>query len=139
MHMMFTDGQGLVDQVSIAVRSIQESLPFYEGLMGFPLVTIEEVPSEKVKVAILKARDTKIELLEPMGEGSPIAAFLDKRGEGVHHIAYRVKDLAFEVERLRVAGVQFIEPHIRKGSEDSLVAFIHPKAAHGVLTELVQR
>lgn len=137
--MFFGDGNGLVDQVSIAVFQLEKALTFYRDLLGFPLVVIEEVPSEKVRVAILKARDTKIELLEPLDSSSPIAVFLKKRGEGVHHIAYRVEDLGAEVDRLSKAGVNFIAPHIRQGSENSQVAFIHPKSAHGVLTELVQR
>ncbi|MCB1198707.1 MAG: methylmalonyl-CoA epimerase [Deltaproteobacteria bacterium] len=132
-------GGKIVDQVSIAVFSIEKSLVFYEEILGSPLQTIEEVPSEQVRVAILQAKDTRIELLEPMSQDSPISAFLEKRGEGVHHIAYQVDDLAFEVKRLQAKGVRFIEPLIRDGSENSKIAFIHPKSAHGVLTELVQR
>lgn len=129
----------MVDQVSIAVHSIEKSLFFYQELMGFPLETIEEVESEQVRVAILQAQDTRIELLEPMSETSPISKFLEKRGEGVHHIAYRVDDLALEVERLQEKGIRFIEPLIRSGSENSKISFIHPKSTHGVLTELVER
>lgn len=129
----------IVDQVSIAVYSLEKGLGFYQKILGFPLVTIEEVPSESVRVAILQAQDTRIELLEPTNENSPISKFLEKRGEGVHHIAYRVENLEAEISRLQAEGIRFIEPLIRQGSEHSKIAFIHPKSAHGVLTELVQR
>ncbi|MCB0271634.1 MAG: methylmalonyl-CoA epimerase [Bdellovibrionales bacterium] len=129
----------LVDQVSIAVFSIDESLKLYRDILGFPLVCIEEVPSEKVRVAILSARDTRIELLEPTSKDSPISGFLEKRGEGVHHIAYRVEDIDKEIQKLSAQGVRFIEPLVRNGSEGAKIAFIHPKSAHGVLTEIVER
>lgn len=129
----------LVDQVSIAVFDLDKAIGLYRDVLGFPLVEIEEVKSEKVKVAILRAQDTRIELLQPTSEDSPLTRFLNKRGEGVHHIAYRVKHLEDEVARLQEKGLKFIEPLIRPGSEQSKIAFIHPKSTHGVLTELVER
>src|SRR5688572_3852114 len=114
---MLTDK--IVDQVSIAVHSLEKGLGFYQKLLGLSLITIEEVPSESVRVAILQASDTRIELLEPTNNSSPISKFLEKRGEGVHHIAYRVENLEAEVARLQKEGIQFIEPLIRQGSEHS--------------------
>ena len=129
----------LVDQVSIAVHSIEKSLEFYQKTLGLKLITIEEVSSEKVKVAILQAGETRIELLEPTSKDSTIAKFLEKKGEGVHHIAFRTDNLHSVINRLRDQRVQIIEPAPRKGSENSMVGFVHPKSTHGVLLELVQR
>jgi methylmalonyl-CoA/ethylmalonyl-CoA epimerase len=128
-----------VDQVSIAVHNIEQSLVFYRDVLGLPLEVIEEVPSEKVKVAILWADVTRVELLEPTAEDSPISKFLAKRGEGVHHIAYRVENLEQAVEEMQKQGIKMIEPLIRSGSEGAKIAFVHPKSTHGVLTELVER
>lgn len=129
----------LVDQVSIAVFSIEKSLDFYQKKLGLPLVTIEEVPSEKVRVAILMAGETRIELLEPLTKDSTIATFLEKKGEGVHHIAFRTDNLHSVINELRDSQVKIIEPAPRKGSENSKVGFIHPHSTHGVLLELVER
>ena len=132
-------GNTLVDQVAIAVFSIEKSLQFYQKTLGLHLHSIEEVPSEKVKVAILMAGDSRIELLEPMSKDSPISAFLEKRGEGVHHIAFRTQNIHSVVNELREKKVKLIEPAPRKGSENSKVAFIHPHSTHGVLLELLER
>lgn len=129
----------LVDQVSIAVHSIEKSLEFYQKKLGLSLVTIEEVPSEKVKVAILMAGETRIELLEPLSNDSTIATFLSKKGEGIHHIALRTDNLHSVINELRDSQVKIIEPAPRKGSENSKVGFIHPHSTHGVLLELVER
>lgn len=129
----------LVDQVAIAVHSIEKSLQFYQGTLGLKLHSIEEVPSEKVKVAILMVGETRIELLEPMSKDSPISSFLEKRGEGVHHIAFRTQNIHSVINQLRDKQVKIIEPAPRKGSENSKVGFVHPHSTSGVLLELVER
>jgi methylmalonyl-CoA/ethylmalonyl-CoA epimerase len=129
----------LVDQVAIAVFSIEKSLVFYQKTLGLKLHSIEEVPSEKVKVAILMAGETRIELLEPLSKDSPISSFLEKKGEGVHHIALRVSNLHETTNLLRDKNLKIIEPAPRKGSENSKVTFVHPHSTHGVLLELVER
>ncbi len=129
----------LVDQVSIAVYSIEKSLQFYQKTLGLKLVTVEEVLSEKVKVAILMAGETRIELLEPLSKDSPISNFLEKRGEGVHHIALRTQNLHSVINQLREKHVKIIEPAPRKGSENSKIGFVHPHSTKGVLLELVER
>lgn len=129
----------LVDQVSIAVFSLEKSLQFYQKLLGLQLTAIEDVPSEKVRVAILQAGETRIELLEPTSEDSPISKFLKQRGEGVHHIAFRAQNLHSVLNHLRDHQVKIIEPAPRKGSENSKIGFVHPHSTHGVLLELVER
>lgn len=129
----------LVDQVAIAVHSIEKSLEFYQKTLGLHLHSVEEVPSEKVKVAILMAGETRIELLEPMSKDSPISSFLEKKGEGVHHIALRTQNIHSVINQLRDKQVKIIEPAPRKGSENSKVGFVHPHSTHGVLLELVER
>ena len=128
-----------VDQVSIAVHSIEKSLIFYQKTLGLVLQEIEVVESEKVKVAILMAGQTRIELLEPLSSDSPISKFLQKRGEGVHHIGFRAMNLETTVQSLQDQNIKMIEPFIRKGSEESKIAFVHPHSTSGVLLELVER
>lgn len=129
----------LVDQVAIAVYSIDKSLHFYQKILGLKLHSIETVPSEKVKVAILMAGETRIELLEPTSKDSPISIFLEKKGEGVHHIALRAQNIHAVMNQLRDQQIKIIEPAPRKGSENSKVGFVHPHSTHGVLLELVER
>jgi methylmalonyl-CoA/ethylmalonyl-CoA epimerase len=138
LHATF-DRIGNLDHIGIAVTSLKDALAVYQKSLGFHLHEIEEVPTEKVKVAILTSSETRVELLEPTSSASPVAKFLESRGGGVHHLAFAVREIEAEVERLRNEGVKLIEPAPRPGAQGSKVAFIHPKSTGGVLIELVQR
>ena len=125
-----------IDHLGIAVRSIGESLRFYESL-GMHVEHRETVEAEKVHVAMLPAGESRIELLEPAAADSPIAKFLDKRGPGLHHVAMRVPDLAAAVERLKADGARLLnEPRVGAGGH--IYVFVHPASAGGVLLELIQ-
>jgi methylmalonyl-CoA epimerase len=130
---------GPIDHVGVAVTSLEAALPLFRDALGFRHHETETVETEKVRVAILYAGESRVELLEPMSAESPISKFLESRGPGIHHLAYRVADVAGEVERLRAAGLRFIEPAPRPGAQGCRVAFLHPKSAGGILTELVER
>ena len=124
--------------IGIAVRSIDEALSRYVDELGLRLESMEEVTAEQVKVAVLRAGETRIELLEPTEPGSPVARFLDSRGPGVHHLAFRVDDTGAVVKVLTEGGVPLIEPAPRPGAHGTTVAFVHPKHLGGVLVELVE-
>ena len=124
--------------IGIAVRSVEESLPHYVDGLGLTLKGVEEVPTEKVKVAMVMAGNTRIELLEPTDESSPIAKFLEKRGPGVHHLAFQVADTGEMIKVLTDHGAPLLDQEPRPGAHDTKVAFIHPKYLGGVLAELVQ-
>ncbi|HEU5141488.1 MAG TPA: methylmalonyl-CoA epimerase [Bacillales bacterium] len=128
-----------IDHIGIAVSSLDEALPFYVEQLKLNLDGIEEVASEGVKVAFLTVGDTRLELLEPLSESSPIAKFIGKRREGIHHIALGVKDIAGRVEELKKNGVQMLNEEPKEGAEGAQVAFVHPKAGHGVLYELTEK
>ena len=126
-----------VDHVAIAVNSISEALKNYEKILKIDKVDIEEVPTERVKVAILKLDDTRIELMEPTSDDSPIKKFLTDRGEGIHHVAITADDIDNDVERAIANGTRMIG-NIRTGSYGRKITFIHPKSMNGVLTEFCQ-
>jgi methylmalonyl-CoA/ethylmalonyl-CoA epimerase len=128
-----------IDHLGIAVRSIEEASGFYRDVLGLKCSGTEEVPGQKVRVAFFPIGDTRIELLEPTADDSPIARFLEQRGPGLHHIAYRVDDLSATLAALRKAGVRLIDEAPRDGAHGMKIAFVHPKATGGVLTELCQR
>ncbi len=128
--------QGL-HHIGIAVRSIDDVLPRYVDL-GMSVDSREEVPSEQVVVCVLKAGNTRIELLEPTDPESPVARFLNKRGPGVHHLAYKVADAGAAVRVLKEGEVPLIEPAPRPGAHGSTVAFVHPAHLGGTLVELVE-
>jgi methylmalonyl-CoA/ethylmalonyl-CoA epimerase len=127
-----------ISHIGIAVKSIEEQVPFYRDALGAAYEGTEEVPDQKVRVAFFRAADTRLELLEPTDPSSPIARFMEKRGEGIHHIAYAVDDVAARIEQLKEAGFQMIDESPRRGAHHTKIAFIHPKSTHGVLTELCQ-
>lgn len=129
--------QGL-HHIGIAVPSLDAALPHWTNGLGLALQSIEEVPTEKVKVAVLLAGATRIELLEPTSPDSPIARFLDKRGPGVHHLAFAVGDCQRQIDVLRAQGAPLLDQAPRKGAHDCKVAFVHPKHLGGVLAELVE-
>jgi len=126
-----------VDHVAIAVNSVAEALKNYEKILKIDKVDIEDVPTERVKVAILKLQDTRIELMEPTADDSPIKKFLADRGEGIHHIAITADDIENDVERAIANGTRMIG-NIRTGSYGRKITFIHPKSMNGVLTEFCQ-
>jgi methylmalonyl-CoA/ethylmalonyl-CoA epimerase len=126
-----------VDHVAIAVNSVSEALKNYEKILKIDKIDIEEVPTERVKVAILRLGNTRIELMEPTADDSPIKKFLTERGEGIHHIAITADDIERDVERAVASGTRMIG-NIRTGSYGRKITFIHPKSMNGVLTEFCQ-
>ena len=127
-----------IEHIGIAVRSINDHIPYYENVLGLKCYNIEEVADQKVKTAFFKVGQTKIELLEPTSEESPIAKFLEKKGEGVHHIAFAVPDVAQSLAEAEAKNVRLIDTMPRKGAEGLQIAFLHPKSTGSVLTELCQ-
>ena len=125
-----------IEHIGIAVKSIKEQLPYYEQVLGVKCYHIEEVADQKVKTAFFKIGQTKIELVEPTHPDSTIAKFIEKRGEGVHHIAFAVPDVQHALDVAEAKGVQLIDKTPRGGAEGLKIAFLHPKSTHGVLTEL---
>lgn len=126
-----------VDHVAIAVNNVDEAIKNYEKILKIDKIDIEEVPTERVKVAILRLEDTRIELMEPTADDSPIKKFLTDRGEGIHHIAIRADDIDNDVDRAIANGTRMIG-NIRSGSYGRKITFIHPKSMNGVLTEFCQ-
>ncbi len=124
-----------IEHLGIAVKSIEAQLPYYEEVLGVKCYNIEEVTDQKVKTAFFKIGQTKIELLEPTSEDSPVSKFLEKRGEGIHHIAFAVPDVQKALDESASKGIQLIDKAPRKGAEGLKIAFLHPKSTHGVLTE----
>lgn len=128
-----------VDHIAIANNDLSKGRAFYEKVLGLDFHEIEEVPTQKVRAAILTAGAVRIELLEPTAEDSPIARFIEKRGEGLHHIAFQVPDLEAKLKELEAAGVRLIDREPRPGAGGTRIAFLHPAAGSGVLIELVER
>jgi methylmalonyl-CoA/ethylmalonyl-CoA epimerase len=126
-----------VDHVAIAVNNVDEAIKNYEKILKIDKIDIEEVPTERVKVAILRLEDTRIELMEPTADDSPIKKFLIDRGEGIHHIAITADDIDNDVDRAIANGTRMIG-NIRSGSYGRKITFIHPKSMNGVLTEFCQ-
>ena len=127
---------GPIDHIGVAVASIEAALKFWRDTLGATAGAPEEVPSEGVRVVFLPLGETRIELLEPLGPSSPIARFLEKRGEGIHHVCVRVADLEASVAALKRGGAEVIPPDIRRGAGGRRIAFVHPRSTGGVLLEL---
>lgn len=127
-----------IEHIGIAVRNIEEQLPYYEQILGLKCYNIEVVEDQKVKTAFFKVGETKIELLEPTSEDSTIAKFIEKRGEGVHHIAYATKSVKEALKKADEKGVRLIDKEPRQGAEGLSIAFLHPKSTGSVLTELCE-
>jgi methylmalonyl-CoA/ethylmalonyl-CoA epimerase len=125
-----------IDHLGIAVRSLDETVPIYEKALGLRCEHREEVPSQKVRTAFFDVGGVHLELLEPTSPESPIAKFLADRGEGIHHIAFRTDDITGQLAQAAGAGVRLIHEKPFEGAAGKLVAFLHPKSTHGVLTEL---
>ncbi|MCB0569203.1 MAG: methylmalonyl-CoA epimerase [Phaeodactylibacter sp.] len=127
-----------LEHIGIAVKDLEASNELFEQLLGTPAYKIEEVASEHVKTSFFKTGESKIELLEATTPESAIAKYLDKRGEGIHHIAFEVEDIHAEMARMRAQGYQLLNEQPKRGADNKLVCFIHPKSANGVLVELCQ-
>jgi len=127
-----------IDHIGIATRGIQDAITFYRDALGLEVGETEEVPGQKVRVAMLAIGESRIELLEATSADSPISRFLEKRGPGIHHIAVQVDDIRAELSRLQQKGARLIDEVPREGAGGCLVAFVHPSSTGGVLLELVQ-
>ncbi|MEY2192375.1 methylmalonyl-CoA epimerase [Bacillus sp. OV166] len=128
-----------VDHIGIAVRSLEHSLPFYTDVLNLPLLGIEEVETQLVRVAFLEAGGTKLELLEPTSEESTIAKFIEKRGEGIHHVALGVVSIKERISEMKEKGIRMIDDQPRPGAGGANIAFMHPKSTSGVLFELCEK
>jgi methylmalonyl-CoA/ethylmalonyl-CoA epimerase len=128
-----------IEHIGIAVNSLDEAIPFYENILGLKCYKTEEIPDQKVKTAFFMAGQTKIELIEPTSPESPVARFIEKRGTGIHHLAYAVNNVDEALDELAEKGVQLIDKKGRKGAEGLDIGFLHPKATMGVLTEICSK
>ena len=127
-----------IDHLGIAVRSIDQTSRFYRDTLGLTSEGVEQIPDQKVRVAFFRVGDVRIELLEPTAPDSPIARFLEHKGPGLHHVAYRVDDLPATLAALKSAGVRLIDESPRDGAHGMKIAFAHPKSTDGTLTEFCQ-
>ena len=128
-----------IDHIGIAVSNLQESLSFWETSLGIEPHGTQEVPEQKLRTAFLPVGDTEIELLESTSPDSSVAKFIEKHGEGLHHIAIRVDDIDAALAELKAKGIQLIDETPRNGAGGARIAFVHPRATHGVLLELCER
>lgn len=127
-----------INHIGIAVRSIDDQRHFYEQVLGAKFESVEEVPDQKVRVAFFKLGDVRLEVLEPTDPASTIAAFIEKRGEGLHHVAYTVDDIEARLVDLKAAGIRLIDQSPRPGAHHTRIAFLHPKSSGSVLTEMCE-
>jgi methylmalonyl-CoA/ethylmalonyl-CoA epimerase len=127
-----------INHIGIAVRSIEAQRPFYEGALGAIYEGVEEVADQKVRVGFFRVGEVRLELLEPSDPTSTIATFLEKKGEGLHHVAYTVDDIEARIAELKQGGVRMIDESPRPGAHHTRIAFVHPKSSCGVLTELCE-
>ena len=128
-----------IEHIGIAVKNLTEANQVYEKLLGVAPYKIESVESEGVSTSFFRTGESKIELLEASHPESPIAKFIEKKGEGIHHIAFAVKDLEKEIERLQKEGFEIINEKPKIGADKQRICFLHPKSSHGVLIELCQK
>jgi methylmalonyl-CoA/ethylmalonyl-CoA epimerase len=128
-----------VDHIGIAVRSLDKTLPFYTDVLNLPLLGIEVVETQLVRVAFLQAGGTKLELLEPTSEESSISKFIEKRGEGIHHVALSVESIEERIIEMKEKGIRMIDDQPRPGAGGANIAFMHPKSTSGVLFELCEK
>lgn len=127
-----------IEHIGIAVKSLEEAIPYYENVLGLKCYNIEQIKSQKVKTAFFKVGQTKIELLESTDAEGPIGKFIEKKGEGLHHLAFAVKNIEDSLTEVENKGIRLIDAHSRKGAEGLGIAFLHPKATFGVLTEFCE-
>ena len=128
-----------IEHIGIAVESLENAISYYETLLGSKCYAIEEVKDQRVKTAFFKVGETKIELLESTDPEGPIGKFLEKKGQGIHHIAFAVEDVNESLKEVESSGIQLIDKQSRKGAEGLNIGFIHPKSTFGVLTELCSK
>jgi methylmalonyl-CoA/ethylmalonyl-CoA epimerase len=127
-----------IEHIGIAVKSLEESIAYYEGILGLKCYAVEEVKEQRVKTAFFMVGQTKLELLESTDPEGPVGKFLEKKGEGVHHLAFATSNLEEALVQMEERGVALIDKKPRKGAEGLDIAFLHPKSTHGVLTELCE-
>ena len=127
-----------IEHIGIAVKNINKALKYYENILGLKCYAIEDVPSQKVKTAFIKIGETKLELLEPTDAESPISKFIEKRGEGIHHLAFAVDEIENTLAQIEEQDIKLIDKNPRQGAEGLEIAFLHPKSTGGVLTELCE-
>ena len=127
-----------IEHIGIAVQSLNKSIPLFEKLLGTECYKTEEILSEMVNTAFFKTGESKVELLEGTDENSVISRFIAKKGEGIHHIAFCVENIEEEINRLKLSGFEFINDVPKKGADNKLVCFMHPKTTNGILVELCQ-
>lgn len=127
-----------IEHIGIAVKNLEEAIPYYEKVFGLKCYNVEEVKEQKVKTAFFKVGQTKIELLESTDPEGPIGKFLEKKGEGIHHLAFAVNGIQQSINHVKENGVRVIDEKPRKGAEKLDIAFLHPKSTFGVLTELCE-
>jgi methylmalonyl-CoA/ethylmalonyl-CoA epimerase len=127
-----------IEHLGIAVRDLQESIPLFEQLLNTPCYKTEQVASENVSTAFFQLAESKIELLEATSAESPIARFIDKKGAGIHHIAFEVENIEAEMKRLAALGFELLSSAPKAGADNKLICFLHPKTTNGVLIELCQ-
>jgi methylmalonyl-CoA/ethylmalonyl-CoA epimerase len=127
-----------IEHLGIAVKQLQESIPLFEQLLNTPCYKTEDVASEDVSTAFFQMADSKIELLEATSADSPIAKFIEKKGPGIHHIAFEVENIQAEMKRLSALGFEVLNETPKRGADNKLVCFLHPKTTNGVLIELCQ-
>jgi len=130
---------GKVEHVGIAVQDLGPAIDFYQGALGLRLLEIEEVAEQMVRVAILQAGETHVELLQSTSPEGPVGRFIEKRGEGIHHLCFETDDIEQALAQLKAAGVRLIDEQPRVGAGGRRVAFVNPRSAHGVLIELSER
>jgi methylmalonyl-CoA/ethylmalonyl-CoA epimerase len=128
-----------IEHIGIAVANLKDAMAFYENVLGLTCYSIEEVPDQKVRTAFFMVGQTKIELLESTDPEGPIGKFVEKRGEGIHHIAFAVEDIEEKLEHIENKGIRLIDSKPRKGAEGLDIAFLHPKSTSGVLIELCEK
>ena len=128
-----------IDHIGIAVSDLAESLKMYNGVLGLELSGTEVVEEQKTKVAFLPVGDTEVELLEATGPDSPVARFIEKKGQGVHHIAFRVEDIGIAIAEMEAKGMRMVDAAPRYGAGNAKIAFMHPKSTNGVMIELCER
>ena len=127
-----------INHIGIAVASLETQIPFYRDILGFKDLGSEEVPDQMVKVAMFEVGEVKIELLEPTSPDSPIAKFLEKKGDGIHHIAYETDGIVSEIKHMEDSDIQMLDTSARDGAHGTKIAFLHPKSSGRVLTEICQ-
>ena len=128
---------GRIHHVAVIVASIEAALPLYRDMLGLPLETIMDIPGDRVRIAFLGVGESKVELVQPTDDTTGVARFLASKGEGFHHVCFEVDNLAQELTRLGIDGVELIDSAPRRGAEGP-VAFLHPRSCHGVLVELIE-